>query len=340
MRSRVFEITEPRKIEEVGRDVELQEGDLLLRPIFTGICKSDINYFEGRRPQNVLDSVYPLIPLHEAATELFDADGLPTEKFFVPIPNMPCGQPNCPACQYGGRGDNYCPETRFASSNADGFARAVFPYGKQRVVPIPNGVPLDIASLTEPLSIAFHAAEEAKLERGMEVCVIGDGPIGLMQSLVSNYKGIDVQDNGLLGVGVDKIRLAKEYASVRHTMDLPTVFEGQYDVVFECVGNHGQGHVINQASRLLRPGGTVIVLGLSDEAQGIELRPLMKKGIILKGLMRSRAEHFTSALDMLVDGFYASQARKIIGGAYPVRNAQEINSGFANRYPVGRTLLD
>ena len=47
MRSKVFAITEPGRIEESERDANTEEGQTLIRPVFTGICKSDINYFEG-----------------------------------------------------------------------------------------------------------------------------------------------------------------------------------------------------------------------------------------------------------------------------------------------------
>ena len=338
MRSKVFAITAPGKIEEFDKEVVAASGEVFLRPIFTGICQSDLYYFEGTRPPEVLKKAYPLSPFHEAVTEVLEQSGDPTGNFVVPIPNISCNKQSCPACRGDGCGSNYCLETKFASSNADGFARTAFPYKIENTVSVPKKVPLGEACLTEPISVAVHTTEEAELKEGMRVCTIGDGPQGLIQSLVSKYRGIKKEDNTLLGFHNNKLVKATEYASVKDSRHVSE--ENQYDVVFECVGSKKHAVAINHGVKLLKPGGLLVVMGQSDDAQPIEFRPVLKKNITIRGLVRSRKEHFTKALEILSNDFYKQQATGIIGGTLSVTKKEDIEMAFKNRFEVGKTHLN
>ncbi|GME90206.1 unnamed protein product [[Candida] boidinii] len=52
-------------------------------------------------------------------------------------------------------------------------------YGSSHVIKIPDTLPLDIAALVEPLSVAWHAVEIANFKEGQTALVLGGGPIGL-----------------------------------------------------------------------------------------------------------------------------------------------------------------
>ncbi len=45
--------------------------------------------------------------------------------------------------------------------------------------PVPNGLPADIAALTEPMAVALHAVRRAEVRKGDTAVVIGCGPVGL-----------------------------------------------------------------------------------------------------------------------------------------------------------------
>lgn len=45
--------------------------------------------------------------------------------------------------------------------------------------PVPNGLSMDIAALTEPMAIALHAVRRSEIKKGDTAIVIGCGPIGL-----------------------------------------------------------------------------------------------------------------------------------------------------------------
>ncbi len=46
-------------------------------------------------------------------------------------------------------------------------------------LPIPNGLPVDVAALTEPMAVAWHAVRRGEVGKGDVAIVIGCGPIGL-----------------------------------------------------------------------------------------------------------------------------------------------------------------
>jgi (R,R)-butanediol dehydrogenase / meso-butanediol dehydrogenase / diacetyl reductase len=50
---------------------------------------------------------------------------------------------------------------------------------RHRLHPIPDGLPLDVAALAEPLAVGLRAADQAEVSAGEGVAVFGCGPIGL-----------------------------------------------------------------------------------------------------------------------------------------------------------------
>lgn len=60
-----------------------------------------------------------------------------------------------------------------------------------RLLPVPDGVPLDVAALAEPLAVGMQAVERAGAAPGDAVAVFGCGPIGLFALATLLDRGID-----------------------------------------------------------------------------------------------------------------------------------------------------
>ena len=58
------------------------------------------------------------------------------------------------------------------------------------VMPVPNGLPADVAALTEPLAVAWHAVARGEVRRRDTAIVIGCGPIGLAVILCLKARGV------------------------------------------------------------------------------------------------------------------------------------------------------
>ena len=71
------------------------------------------------------------------------------------------------------------------------------------LLPIPAGLPYDIAALTEPLAVALHGVNRAQVKPGDRVVVFGCGPIGLGMVIwlvdrgITDVVAIDLADERL-----------------------------------------------------------------------------------------------------------------------------------------------
>jgi threonine dehydrogenase-like Zn-dependent dehydrogenase len=69
-------------------------------------------------------------------------------------------------------------------------------YAEQVVVqaalamPVPNGLPSEVAALTEPMSVALHAVRRGDVGKGQVAVVLGCGPIGLAVILMLKASGV------------------------------------------------------------------------------------------------------------------------------------------------------
>jgi (R,R)-butanediol dehydrogenase / meso-butanediol dehydrogenase / diacetyl reductase len=59
------------------------------------------------------------------------------------------------------------------------------------LLPIPEGVPYDVAAMCEPLAVALHGVNRARAKAGEKVVVFGCGPIGLGMVLWLADRGVE-----------------------------------------------------------------------------------------------------------------------------------------------------
>jgi threonine dehydrogenase-like Zn-dependent dehydrogenase len=58
------------------------------------------------------------------------------------------------------------------------------------MMPVPNGLPPDVAALTEPMAVGLHAVNRGEVGKRTVAIVIGCGPIGLSVILLLKAKGV------------------------------------------------------------------------------------------------------------------------------------------------------
>ena len=58
------------------------------------------------------------------------------------------------------------------------------------MLPVPNGLPPDVAALTEPMAVGWHAVQRGEVGRKQVAIVIGCGPVGLGVILMLKAKGV------------------------------------------------------------------------------------------------------------------------------------------------------
>ncbi len=163
----------------------LAEGEVRVRIGFCGVCGSDI-------PRIFVKGTYtfPTVCGHEFAGTV-DACGPGVTGFspgdpVVVFPLLWCG--TCAACEQG----KYvqCHDYDYLGSRSDGaFAECVVAPAAN-LIPVPKGVTLAEASMTEPAAVALHALRRAQTPLvGADVAVFGAGPIGLMTAQWARIMG-------------------------------------------------------------------------------------------------------------------------------------------------------
>jgi threonine dehydrogenase-like Zn-dependent dehydrogenase len=287
MKALVYEGVETLNIREEPNPTP-RDGEHLIRVDAVGICGSDMHAYLGhdaRRPA-------PLILGHEAAGVV---QGGPLDGHRVTInPLVPCG--TCPAC-VGGRG-NLCPERQIISlaPRQGAFAQYVT-MPAANLVEVPDDVPLDKASLAEPLAVSWHAARlvlEA-LHPSMErrALVLGGGAIGLAASLA------------LRAMGMDHVTIV-EPNTVRRTFLADTCGEDAvaeadsfFPVVIDAVGYAATRAT---ASAHVTPGGVIAHVGLGEDTGGLDVRRMTLQEITFIGTYTYTAQDFRDTAQAIFDG--------------------------------------
>jgi threonine dehydrogenase-like Zn-dependent dehydrogenase len=140
-------------------------NDVVVRMKACGICGSDLSYIKvggmSRNPEGTTALG------HEAAGEIMEVgsgvNGLSVGQAVV-INGM------MTPSDVGNGG----PEGAFTEELLIRDARL-----GDSILPVPEGIPYDIAALCEPLAVAMHGVNRAEVKPGDKVVVFGCGPIGL-----------------------------------------------------------------------------------------------------------------------------------------------------------------
>ncbi len=105
------------------------------------------------------------------------------------------------------------------------------------VLPIPDGLPYDIAALTEPLAVALHGVNRAQAKAGDKVVVFGCGPIGLGMVLWLVERGAEV-----VALDLSPQRRDRALALGAQAVFDPT----QVDLKAELIRLHGSARVFSR----------------------------------------------------------------------------------------------
>jgi 2-desacetyl-2-hydroxyethyl bacteriochlorophyllide A dehydrogenase len=286
----------PRQIAVESIDEPRQGGDdVLVRPDAAGICGSEIEGYLGRMPNRVP----PLVMGHEfAGTVLASGRGAPgdwTGRRVVVNPLLSCRV--CARCKAGER--NLCADRRLIGVHVSGgFAERV-------AVPAANLVALSddldarTGALVEPLANAVHAVGLARrMVSPAKAVVLGGGTIGLFGLHAARAAGIP--DVRVVEPNADR-RAAALAAGARvvHADASELAAERNADLVIDAVGATATRR---SALDIVRPGGTIVLLGLHEDETALPFHRVVRDQVALQGSFAYTDADFTAALDLLASG--------------------------------------
>ena len=162
-----------------------EEGKVLIDVKMTGICGSDLHYFELGAPVG-------LVMGHEYSGVVVDNGGREDLKVGDRVTALPISRCNeCEACV---RGDiHYCAKTWSLASglsleNPGGLAPKL-KVRSDMVLKLPDNMSFEEGALVEPTAVCYHAVNLADIKVGDNVLVIGAGIIGLASAMFAKKSG-------------------------------------------------------------------------------------------------------------------------------------------------------
>ena len=157
---------------------------------------------------------------------------------------------------------------------------------------IPETLSLDQAAFVEPLSIALHAVRLADLRPGVRLGITGAGPIGLGVLLCAKALAQGTAYvTDLLDSRLEAARRCGANWTANASRDdvVSAIAEREpfgLDVVFECSGDMA---CVDQAIKLLAPGGTLVLLGIpSPRRASFDVHGMRRKELTFKSVRRQR----------------------------------------------------
>jgi L-iditol 2-dehydrogenase len=265
------------KIEDVEQ-VRPDVNEVLIRVKDAAICGSDFHVWTGDFPA-WFDP--PKILGHEFSGEIAvmgskvpESTGLTVGDRVTVDPSIYCG--TCPYCRTGR--PKQCTNLKVIGWTYQPGAMSEYVNIRHDLVyKLPSEISFEQASLTEPVSCAYHSFENSRIEPGQSVAILGAGAIGLCLLQLVKAAGaspiiVTDIDEDILQVakklGADETLNAKLVDVVRETKKATN---GQgVDVAFEAVGAVS---TIKEAIEIVRGGGRAMLMGVSRKDAEVSIHP-------------------------------------------------------------------
>lgn len=323
-------LTRYRKFEIKEMPVrEILPGEVLVRIEYASICGSDMHIFTGDfHPRTPV----PFIPGHEMAGYIEKAGDdvknfVQGEKVAID-PIIWCGK--CPACIEG----HYpaCTSLKLIGIDEDGGFCQYVAVPESMLYKVPPLLSSKYAALVEIYAIGFHANKRAGVKNGDTLVIWGAGRVGqvILQAARTKTREkifvVDILDSRLAIAVKSNDNIIAINAMNENPVEVIkrlTRSKG-VDIAFEAVGHAHEVkdvvHPVRGCIQSIKGGGTVCVLGLSDEAAPIVFKELIWKEA---KILTSRVSHgeFAEAIDQLAKGNLNPEA--LISEIMPVGKIQQ-----------------
>ncbi|MGL3605032.1 zinc-dependent alcohol dehydrogenase family protein [Rhizobium sp. G187] len=259
------------------REVERPEPgpeDLLIRVEACGVCGTDRHLFHGEFPCK------PPVTLGHEFSGIVEAMGGKVTDFTIGDritgdPNIACGR--CVHCANGRI--NLCRNLQAIGIHRNGgFADYVIVPQKQAFL-LPADLDPMHGAFCEPLACCLHGVDLAEIKAGGSVVVLGGGVIGLLTVQLARLAGAT---SVILSTRQAVRRTLAEELGATATVDPSEgdvinkiagpqgLVPGGVDVVLECAG---VSETVAQSLKIVRPGGTVLVMGVMPQGETMEIEP-------------------------------------------------------------------
>jgi len=292
MRAAVYYGRNDVRVESFKDPGPLGPGEVRLRVVRAALCGTDAGEFaHGPRmipihaPHPGSGHCGPTIIGHEFVGRVdavgTDVGSVAIDQRVVPGAGMWCG--DCRWCEAGRT--NLCENYYTLGLNSHGGMAEYVNVPEQMCLPVPEDCTDDAASIAQPLAVALHALRRGQISTADSVVVVGVGGIGLM--LIAAAAAIGASP--LVAIDVNRDRLASA-RTVGATFSVDASKAEPDDLVRSVVGAAGADLVVeasgtpmglHTAQKLVRRGGTILVVGIQAEPTALDFADLTVREVNL-----------------------------------------------------------
>lgn len=317
----VYQLVSPRVISIKYENLNLDDK-VVIKPLYMAICHADQRYYTGNRDKKVLSQKLPMALIHECCGEVvIDKSGkFKKGQKVVLIPNVPG--------KYSDEiYENYGEGAKFLSSGYDGFMREYINLSTDRLVPFEN-IPLEIAVITEFISVSVHAIERFKKISHSNKDTIGVWGDGSLAFVTANVLKKEFPNSQIIVFGKNKDKLSL-FSFIDKTILIDNIPKDlKIDHAFECVGGEGSFYAINDIIKCIKPQGVVTLMGVTENKVGVNTRDILEKGLIFIGSSRSGYQDFVKAIEILQDEKVQKRLKLIMENYGVVKKIEDIHKVF------------
>ncbi|HBA68249.1 MAG TPA: ribitol-5-phosphate dehydrogenase [Lachnospiraceae bacterium] len=337
MLNTVYRLVAPRRFEVAFNDIDLQKGQVVVRPTYLSICHADQRYYQGTRPIEVMKQKLPMALIHEGLGEVvYDATGtFQSGDSVIMIPNIPKEKDAVIA-------ENYLRSSKFRASSYDGFMQEHVALEPDRVIPLDSSVDKVVAAFTELVSVSVHALcrfDSIAHQRRNVIGVWGDGNLAYITAVFfrAMFPAVSLY---VFGVHQEKLSQFSFADGTFLVTDIPP--DLSVDHAFECVGGEASQRAINQIIDHICPEGTISLLGVSEYPVPINTRMVLEKGLRIFGSSRSGRDDFLKTVSLYrshpeIVGYLSN----IVGAQIEIRTIADMNRAFETdiHKSIGKTIM-
>ena len=251
---------------------EVKDDQVLVKIRNIGICGSDIHVYHGKHPF----TKYPVTQGHEVSGEITEigknVSGFQIGQKVTIEPQVYCG--HCYPCRHGKY--NLCEELKVMGFQTTGTASEYFAVDASKVTPIPEDMSYEEGAMIEPLAVAVHGVKQMGDVKGMNITVIGAGPIGNLVAQTADVIYDCAGNNITMGQAI-------KYARKGSVIVLVAVFAGMAEVDLAVANDH---ELDIKSTMMYRHDDYVDGIRLVNEGK-VHLKPLISKTFAFKDYLKA-----------------------------------------------------
>lgn len=279
-----------------------RHGEVLIRVSQCGICGSELETFRSRNPRRNP----PLVMGHEFCGSVVEL-GPNASKWKMQDKVISHALVHCGECFFCSKGlTNLCESRQVFGMHRPGAFGQFVAVPEDVLFDWPESLDPDAAVLAEPLANGINALTLDPAQSKGRVVVIGAGPIGLMCVVAARVlENSKIVAADLLPERLEIAAMLGASATFNPKSEQPsevlrrTWGESSADYVIDAVGSKSTKRL---SLELTRPGGTVVWVGLHDDAFEMDTYQITLQQKRVLGSYSGSREHVRQAIRILAGG--------------------------------------